>query len=376
MGPLEFEALPVILSLFMAFWMALYWVGRRFKLERYGVDVKPFILIYRTARFNRLLDSLAQRLGKVLPALSNLSLALGFGMMAFGTYVLTRNLYFFFYKVEKASPVLPAVPLITIRESLPYFLIAVAVLIAVHELAHGVVARFEGIKVKTAGILLAAIIPGGFVEPDEAEFKQAERGKRLRVLAVGSAANLALALLIIPIMVCCFQPSGVMVGGVVEGWPAEKAGLKPGMIIEAVNGVKTPDLEALRQQIQKVGVGGVAELRVRLPDGSSKVFRVMVSFDPDDPDRPIIGITKASTYIPFFPVFVSLYWLHFWSLNVAIFNMLPIYPLDGDGVVYNLVERYLKGKTKFLRAGLTGFYVALLALNVGLTFGTFGWVSF
>ncbi|RLI29708.1 MAG: hypothetical protein DRO46_01990, partial [Candidatus Hecatellales archaeon] len=143
----------------------------------------------------------------------------------------------------------------------------------------------------------------------------------------------------------------------------------------SVNGVPTPTLDAFRQQIKKAGVGSIVELEVRLPDGSFKVFHVEVAANPYNPKQPVIGISKVSHYIPFFTVYVALYWLHFWSLNVAIFNMLPIYPLDGDGLVYNLAEKFLKDKAKILRVGLTGFYLGILALNMSLTFGTFGWVS-
>ena len=368
------EILPP-LTVFLTVWAAVYLLSKAFRLERFGVEVKPFLLIFRTGRFNRMLDWLAGRLGRAVPALSNLSLAMSLGMMALGTYLLTRNLYSLFYRVKEAAPVFPAIPFITIRESLPYFLLAAVVLIAVHEIAHGVVARYEGIKVKSSGVLVAAIIPGGFVEPDEEEFKRAERGKRLRVLAAGSTANMALALLLIPLLLAFFHPSGVLVEGVWDGGPAMQAGIKPGMIIEAVGGVNVSSVQDLSQQISKAGINADLTLRVRLPDGSLKTFHVRTVADPDNPSRPIIGLTKVRNHIPHFQVYLALFWLHFWSLNIAIFNMLPLYPLDGDGIAYNLAEKFLGGRAKIIRVGLTLFYLTLLGLNIGLTFGRFGFIS-
>jgi hypothetical protein len=39
--------------------------------------------------------------------------------------------------------------------------------------------------VRGGGILLIYIFPGAFVEPDEQEFKKAEKMKRLKVIAAG-----------------------------------------------------------------------------------------------------------------------------------------------------------------------------------------------
>jgi len=372
---LDLQGVTLPLTVFISAWIAVYLAGRILKLERFGVEIKPFLIVFRTIKFNRFLDWLAGRLRRVMPALSNFSLAMSLGMTALGTYLLARNLHSFFFRVEEATPIFPAVPFITVRESLPYFLLAAVVLIAVHELAHGVVARFEGIKVKSSGLLLIAVIPGGFVEPDEEEFKKAERGKRLRVLAAGSTANMALALMLIPIILTLFHPAGVLVEGVWDQGPAMQAGLKPGMIIETVNGVKVTSVQELSSQVGKVGIGGEVELGVRLPDGNLKTFTVETVADPNDPDRPIIGLTGAKTYIPHFQVYMTLFWLHFWSLNIAIFNMLPLHPLDGAGVIYNLAEGVMGEKAKTLRAVLTFSYLTLIGLNMALTFGRFGFVS-
>lgn len=372
---MELDGILLPLTIFLVLWFAIYLAGKTLKLERFGVEVKPFLIIFKTIKLNRFLDWLAGRLGRVMPALSNFSLAMSLGMMALGTYLLARNIHSFFYRVEEAAPIFLAVPFLTIRESLPYFLLAVVVLIAVHELAHGVVARFEGIKVKSSGLLLIAVIPGGFVEPDEEEFKRAERGKRLRVLAAGSTANMAFALMLIPLILTLFQPAGVLIEGVWSQGPAMQAGLQPGMVIETISGVRVTSIQDLSNLIAKAGVDTTLELGVRLPDGSLKTFKVKTVADPDNPDRPIIGLTKIKTYIPYFQVYMALFWLHFWSLNIAIFNMLPLHPLDGAGVVYNLAERFIGEKAKLLRVVLTFFYLTLIGLNMGLTFGRFGFIS-
>ena len=40
-------------------------------------------------------------------------------------------------------------------------------MIIIHEFSHGILARVENVKINSIGLLLFAIIPGAFVEPDE-----------------------------------------------------------------------------------------------------------------------------------------------------------------------------------------------------------------
>jgi hypothetical protein len=243
-----FEPLTGYLTLFLLAWIIAYAASKRFRLERYGLEIKPLIFIFRAKKIESILNLLSLKFRRVLPALLNLSLVLSLGMMGLGSYLLVKNLYSFIYRVEEAAPIFPAIPLITVRESLPYFLVAIAILIVVHEGAHGVAARFEGIKVKSAGVLLIAIIPGGFVEPDEDEFKKAKVGSRLRILAAGSTANMILALLIIPIVLGFFHPSGVLIGDVLENSPAQNAGIEPETVVEYVNDVKISIYKSLESR--------------------------------------------------------------------------------------------------------------------------------
>jgi len=75
-----------------------------------------------------------------------------------------------------------------------YGLIGLIVVMVVHELSHGVVARAEKLRLKSVGLVLFAVIPGAFVEPDEDELKKAPLLSRLRVYAAGSMANIVVAL--------------------------------------------------------------------------------------------------------------------------------------------------------------------------------------
>jgi S1-C subfamily serine protease len=52
-----------------------------------------------------------------------------------------------------------------------------------------------------------------------------------------------------------YASKGVLVTNVVEGSPADKQGLQPGDIILAIDGVETPEADALRREIQRKKIG-------------------------------------------------------------------------------------------------------------------------
>jgi Do/DeqQ family serine protease len=64
---------------------------------------------------------------------------------------------------------------------------------------------------------------------------------------------------------------GALVVRTVEGGPADKAGLKPGEIITAVNGIPVEHPDALGYRLTTAGLGKQAELTVQTADGSREM---------------------------------------------------------------------------------------------------------
>lgn len=83
-------------------------------------------------------------------------------------------------------PLLPGV-------NLPFVegILALAILLVVHELSHGFLARIANVRLDSAGIVFYGILPfGAFVDPDEKEMEKLPDTQHNRLLAAGSAANL------------------------------------------------------------------------------------------------------------------------------------------------------------------------------------------
>jgi len=89
------------------------------------------------------------------------------------------------------------------------WVIAIGIMFIPHELSHGVLCRRYGIKVKSVGLMLLAVLPGAFVEPDEKQLARSKLMNRLRIYAVGSFVNIITSLIFLAIIyafVFAFQP--------------------------------------------------------------------------------------------------------------------------------------------------------------------------
>lgn len=155
--------------------------------------------------------------------------------------------------------------------------IALFVTMAVHEFAHGILCRAEGIRVKSMGIALLAAPVAAFVEPDEGELfgsqdkkAKASRAARVRILSAGVIANfvvaaLALALFFGPVIGAIAPMDRVVVVDVVPGSDADLAGFERQMILLLADGVRIDRL----QDLMAVG-GGRGGVR----SGGSRLLRL------------------------------------------------------------------------------------------------------
>jgi membrane-associated protease RseP (regulator of RpoE activity) len=146
--------------------------------------------------------------------------------------------------------------------------IALFVTMVVHEFAHGILARVEGIRVKSMGLVFLIAPIAAFVEPDEEELfgssekkPLASRPARVRILAAGVISNFvvaAIAMLLFfgPIM-AAISPSGTDVVTVIDidkGSPADLAGFQKNMAVMKVDGREVNGLQDFYSSLQAQSV--------------------------------------------------------------------------------------------------------------------------
>ena len=267
--------------------------------------------------------------------------------------------------------------------------IALLVGVIVHEGAHGVVARSLGLRVKSSGMILLLFIPiGFFVDVDEDALRKAKARDFQRVLGAGAGINLVVGLVCLALLlslVSTMTPavSGIAVTSVYQQSPAATHGIKPGDYITYVDGQPVSDPQTINSsswykpgQLINITLWRQGEV-IQLQDVRLSNITLTNTKTNQTYERAFLGVNDASaSYVqslassyassffknpfiymciptlprcqdtvpfsdalsPFYtssvgnllpPLANLLYWLFFLNFNLALFNSLPIYPLDG-----------------------------------------------
>ena len=290
----------------------------------------------------------------------NVGVIVAFGAMIFITYTIISTLPTVF-ETPSVSVVIPGVDIPGSQIYVPfvYGLIALATVLVVHEFSHGIQSVGEKIPIKSIGLLLFAIIPGAFVEPDEDKLKEAKRTSRLRVYAAGSIANVSLAVIALLLVSLLaggipqfFEEDGIAIDRVVPDSPSDGI-LKDGMVLEAINDQKINDSESYVDIIGSYSPGD--NVSVQTDQGT---YHVTLGKNPNNESVGFFGIQANKHFemvndslgpIPWilFELIELFQWVAMLNLGIGLFNLLPIKPLDGGYMLeillsYKLSEEHYK----------------------------------
>ncbi len=378
------SVLITALAVITVLWLAVYAAFRRGEEEpigevgseaaegEEGLSVDLFVAMWRTKRLLGFIDRTASRARRFWRAYGDVGIVIGFAGMAYVFYMLFKTAIKAVEAGGKQAGVQLVIPGITIP--LWYGIIGLIVVMIVHELSHGVVARADGLPLKSVGLVLFYIIPGAFVEPDEEALKKAPLRSRLRVYGAGSLANIVTALIavllinfaITPIL----QPAGIEVGGIVDNGPASGLLMK-GDVITGINGQSITTMDEFIKVMNATHPGQVITLTI-LRNGEEKTVQVTLGKHPDNPSKGFIGIYPIPHYTSrvghdnvLFPVFFSLYWIYVLNLGIGLMNLFPLVPLDGGRMLDDVLKEYLpEGIVNPIRYTTIGVGLTLLALNL------------
>ncbi|WP_241569350.1 sigma E protease regulator RseP [Rosenbergiella collisarenosi] len=207
--------------------------------------------------------------------------------------------------------------------SLAAFIVALAILITVHEFGHFWVARRCGVWVERFSIgfgpaiwrrkdkkgteFVIAIIPlGGYVKMLDSRVEQVPENRRHEafdfktvaqrsaIIAAGPIANFLFAIIAYWLVFMHGVPAiKPIIGQIVSGSIAEQSHLTPGMELNAVDGIETPDWDAARLAlISKIGDTS-AELKLTVRGQQGQVEKhldlTQWKFDPEKQD-PLVAL--------------------------------------------------------------------------------------
>ncbi|MEM2760302.1 MAG: site-2 protease family protein [Nitrososphaerales archaeon] len=402
---MAFEFFDQNSSIFMLLvaWILILAGAKALRLERRGFEIKPFMLTYKNHNVSRTLDRMLSNKTSVR-IFADVGVVGGAIMMAFALWFLINNLSNFFTAAGQFSEVTLLIPGVTVRSAtnLIYFLLAAPVVLVIHEVAHGIVARLEKIKVKSGGFAIIIAIIAGFVEPDEEEFGKAKKISKVRVIAAGSTSNVLFSFVIAGLLMFnpmfgnilelvspdvrglfYDDPAGVPVLQIAEGSGAAVAGMQVNDVITSINGIPIQRPEDFTKVTLTPGDrAGVTVLR----DGQTVHLIVPITSAAEDPSKGVLGIIrgafpyvppKVPYYIPWpAPVFTFLLWVWMLSFFIGIFNMLPMFPLDGEKYVSSaLEEKVSKRSLLATRIGINALAFGLLGGNIVATVIKSGFVA-
>ncbi|MER5175945.1 MAG: site-2 protease family protein [Candidatus Nitrosocosmicus sp.] len=299
--------------------------------------------------------------------------------------------------------------------------IALVITIIIHEAGHGIVARVHGVKVESTGIVLLFILPiGAFVNIERDELDKISIKQKSSIMTAGPMSNIILgfiSLLFIFLITSSLTVTpqsnpnvfGVIITSISHNSLAESLGLTKGSIIQQIQhkdiktttelngnlssnlgntlsftwlnekGEKITKQSTLpKERVPGKGILGVTIMEVSDPKKALNTYNSLFAINPLAllaPPTIAQGVPYSSMmqdkysspiFGPYFAIPANLlFWIWFINFNVAIFNALPIGPLDGGQLYNTIIDKKTENKKGILRHAskiLTYGTIIILAL--------------
>ncbi len=403
---------------YYAIGFVIIWVLALLFRKQLKIDIEGPILMRKTKRLRGFIDGVAQLNPRFWRIFMNIGIPISVFFMVFIVYALIISLQTLF-QAPTTQLILPGVDLPGQAIAVPFIqgIIGLATVIVVHEFGHGILARVEGVRIKNIGLLLLAVLPGAFVEPDEDDVEKSKKTSKLRIYAAGSIFNLTLAAASLLIMLLIsllfisslsfgipsesvpgvsflktepvalnisgpifpsFHTDGIKIDSVVPKSPADGV-LQSGMVIQSINGNPTNNVSQFEQVLGTTYIG--ENLTFQTNEG---IYTLKTAANPNNTTKSYIGIQSEENLavnsnvsniwgntLPWvlFSIQDLLFWIFLLNFAVGVFNLLPARPLDG-GLIFEELLSYRLSKTTVNRI-VTGLSIFLWGiLVVSIVYGT------
>ena len=326
------------------------------QLTNHGVEVNFPLLMWKTQRLRGFIDRLANRAPRFWKWYMNIGIVISTGFMILMAVALVYSLKTLM-DTPTVSLIVPGVEVPGSPIFIPLLsgLIGLATVLIVHEFSHGILSRVEKININSIGLLLFAIIPGAFVEPDEEELNELSRPAKMRIYVAGSMANLTLAAIAMIIMMVIssfivpvvFEDNGVVINRLTSDGNAINH-MSEGMVIRSINNLTVNDMASFQKATNTLKPNETVNIHTDQGD-----YSFQLKSNPMNRSLGFMGVQVEANnviadgfdnqfYTPLLwilmPLSELLFWIYFLNFAIGTFNLLPMKPLDGGHLFENLLS--------------------------------------
>ncbi len=220
-----------------------------------------------------------------------------------------------------------------------YGMIALVLLLVVHEFAHGVLARVHKLKLRSTGLVTLGIVPiGAFVEPDEEKFQKSESLTKTRVLAMGSFSNLSLGILSFLLFLYITLPSAMIVAE--SSVPYIDVNTKIEFIGDMPASINSFDTHLFPNKLWGIDEKSIRDDKIDVTTEKGRfVLGVEDVKNIKMRAQPRFRYNYYLYGINIFEILAGiLFWSFFFNINIGLINILPIPPLDGGKMLPELIS--------------------------------------
>ncbi len=336
--------------------------------KKFEIQAK-IIALYRTTIGLAFMKKTAERFREWFRVMGYIAVGAGFVGMIYIMYFILKNAYELVVQPAATPAIGIILPGIRVPGSpifLPFWhgIIAIFLVVVIHEASHGIMSLVHNIRLKSSGFAFFGPIPAAFVEPDEKQLSKQEDIVQYSVFAAGPVSNVVFGFisvflvlfLITPIQGSMVNPTGISFQEVQEGYPMAEAGITPDMIIYSMNGKPITNGNEFLDQIECVMPDQAVVFGTDQGD-----FTVITTTHPEgDHDKGyfgIIGIEQeyelkddsrwGNALFAFVDWVRRLFgWLVMLNFGIGLANLLPLGPVDGGRMLQVFLKRVIPDEKK------------------------------
>lgn len=373
--PISINTLSIIIFIFVMFYLVY---KHRKKIEFSKIGSIPIIAVMKTKIGIKFIGKLAKH-KKFFRILGYIGMVIAFlGIIAMFAMITISFVKLFTTPdaPSAVSPVIPGVKIPGAQIFVPFWygIIALFIVVVVHEFGHGIIAKSHGLKIQNTGLILFLILPGAFVEPDEKKLKKTKPKIQHSVFAAGPWFNVLLSAVAILVLLFAITPAynslannkGISFTEVADNSPAMEANLTANITYNRIDETSISNYNDLITVLSDKGPGD----QIIFYSENNEAYPMILTEHPEDNSTPYIGVLgienvrEQNSFVKEVLFKITgilanlLFWIYVLSMGIGAANLLPIGPLDGGRMIFT----FLKSKFKEKKAKLISGKITLITV--------------